>query len=469
MLEGLEVSEVFYHELLEEYSKFRLDAEYYKKEYIDFSKEIRKKGISKIGDNCFVTDGIHESIDFDNCSEINLISAKSPKENYFDLSSNHYISKEQHLANPRTKLKENDVIVSTVGTIGNCAVVQKNILPANSDRHVGIIRINDNYKPYFLSTFLLTKYGRFQTLRESTGNVQLNLFIYKIKELVIPDLSSLFQQKVHDLCEVAFQNRMQSSKTYTQAENLLLEEVGLQDFEPSTEVVNIKSFSESFGTSGRLDAEYYQPKYDDIEQKIKAQEHNKLETSLLRIDTGEYSPDYYLKDEAIGLTFYIRSTNIKNGQIEIDVNHFVPKDDFKKIARKGDIITARVGSVGVFGEVRESLDGSIYSDNVINFRLPDNFIPSVYTLLFNTKYYFELIDRLARGSVQQRLNQETLKELSIPIIDFNKQQQIADLVEESFVLKQESEHLLEVAKRAVEIAIEEDEEAAMRYIEENTK
>jgi hypothetical protein len=41
----------------------------------------------------------------------------------------------------------------------------------------GIVRIEKDFKPYFLSTFILSKYGRFQTLRESTGNVQLNLFI----------------------------------------------------------------------------------------------------------------------------------------------------------------------------------------------------------------------------------------------------------------------------------------------------
>ena len=97
-------------------------------------------------------------------------------------------------------------------------------------------------------------------------------------------------------------------------------------------------------------------------------------------------------------------------------------------------------------------------------RLPESFISSVYELLFNTKVYFELIDRLARESVQQRLNQETLKDLIAPIIDYTGQEKIASLVEESFRLKKQTEQLLETAKRAVEIAIEHDEEATMRHI-----
>jgi type I restriction enzyme S subunit/type I restriction enzyme M protein len=42
------------------------------------------------------------------------------------------------------------------------------------------------------------------------------------------------------------------------------------------------------------------------------------------------------------------------------------------------------------------------------------------------------------------------------------------LVEESFKLKKQSEHLLEVAKTAVEIAIEQDEATAIAYIKETT-
>ena len=42
--------------------------------------------------------------------------------------------------------------------------------------------------------------------------------------------------------------------------------------------------------------------------------------------------------------------------------------------------------------------------------------------------------------------------------------EIAALVQQSFTLKAESESLLEDAKRAVEIAIEQDEQAALEFI-----
>ncbi len=52
----------------------------------------------------------------------------------------------------------------------------------------------------------------------------------------------------------------------------------------------------------------------------------------------------------------------------------------------------------------------------------------------------------------------------IPVIEINKQEEIAQLIQQSFQLKQQSQQLLEAAKQAVEIGIEEGEEKAMEFI-----
>lgn len=60
-----------------------------------------------------------------------------------------------------------------------------------------------------------------------------------------------------------------------------------------------------------------------------------------------------------------------------------------------------------------------------------------------------------------------MDEFLIPIIDTKKQEQIAKLIQGSFQLKTESERLLEVAKKAVEMAIEEGEEVAKEYVKKS--
>ena len=51
----------------------------------------------------------------------------------------------------------------------------------------------------------------------------------------------------------------------------------------------------------------------------------------------------------------------------------------------------------------------------------------------------------------------------------DKQIEISDKVKESFALRKKSKQLLEDAKRAVEIAIEQDEESAIEWLKDRKK
>jgi len=318
-----------------------------------------------------------------------------------------------------------------------------------------------------LYAFLLTEFGQNYLKREARGSVQQHVFLSQIHQFEIPVFSESFQTKIQHVIEKSDNAEESADEQHTKAETLLLDALNMKGFSPTKRNINIKSFKDSFTATGRLDAEYYQPKYEEIEHAIISFSGDcRLGNLIEYINTGEYSEQYLPKGK--GLKFYIRSTNIQNGLIEEDENYFVNPDGFTKFVQQGDIVTARVGTLGVFGAVNNQTSGSIFSDNVLCFRLPGDFNPNVYTLWFNSKFNWELIDRLARGSVQQRLNQETLRDLLVPIIPTAAQNQIAAMVQESFVLKAESERLLEVAKRAVEIAIEQDENAGMAYIEENS-
>ena len=66
-------------------------------------------------------------------------------------------------------------------------------------------------------------------------------------------------------------------------------------------------------------------------------------------------------------------------------------------------------------------------------------------------------------------DKETRKEIMLPIPEMEVQRQIKDKIIESFNLRKQSKHLLECAKRAVEIAIEQDEQTAIDYLERETQ
>jgi type I restriction enzyme M protein len=463
LMDELEAVELSLSDVKDDNDLLRLDSEYFKKEYIDKLTRLKKKSFKRIEDFAFVTDGIHESIDFDEESNINLISAKSPKENTFDLSKNDFISFEQHKNNPRTELKIGDVIISTVGTIGNCAVVDETIIPANSDRHVGIVRIEKYVKPYFLSTFLLSKYGKFQTIRESTGNVQLNLFIYKIKSLKVPSLSDEFQDIIQNTVLFAHQLLNNSKNIYQEAEDLLLSELGLNDWQPTDENIAVKSFSASFGTSDRLDAEYYQPKYDDLDNAITRYGFIQLVLISRNISTGfTYDSSEFLT-EGIDL---IRINNITpygldlSNTAKISVNSSRLRDKINY----GDILISMSGTIGLSCFIRDEVNAFI-NQRIMKLE-PIDFNGDTLALIINSNIGKMQLQRVGTGGVQTNLSNSDILNIKIPKLSLDIQNQISARINQSLNLKEKSKQLLETAKTGVEKAIEENEKVAINWINE---
>ncbi len=429
----------------------RIDAEYFSKSNVCLHTILLRYGVLSIGDIAFVTDGIHTSIDYDQNGYINLISATSPRENVFDLSRNVFISEKAHSNNPRTALRKNDVIISTVGTIGNCAVVDNTILPANSDRHVGIIRLQKDYSPYVLSTFMLSKYGRMQTLRESTGNVQLNLFIYKLKELLVPNFPKNFQLQIEQMVKSAHAKLEESKQLYTAAENQLLEELCLKNWQPKNENMNVKTLSESFLSSGRLDAEYYQSKYDELFTKLSKYQCDRIAYIVKIKKSIEPGSDAYRE---CGVPFVRVSDVTKFGISEPSI--FLDDSDVLKSLKlkKDTILLSKDGSIGIAYKVDENMDcvtsGALLHLSICN----KDYNPDYLTLVLNSNIVKLQAERDSNGAIIQHWKPSEIEQVLIPKLSIEIQNEISAKIQRSFALKKESKSLLEQTKTMVESEIE---------------
>ena len=90
-------------------------------------------------------------------------------------------------------------------------------------------------------------------------------------------------------------------------------------------------------------------------------------------------------------------------------------------------------------------------------------------LVLNSIPTREQVNRDVGGSLILHWRPDQVKATVIPILPEEKQIQIQQKVIESFNLRKQSRHLLECAKRAVEIAIEQDEQTAIELLEIATK
>ena len=138
---------------------------------------------------------------------------------------------------------------------------------------------------------------------------------------------------------------------------------------------------------------------------------------------------------------------------------------------KDTILLSKDGTVGIAYKIKGQTDivtsGALLHLTVMN-NLKDEILSEYLTLVLNSKIVSMQAERDAGGSIIQHWKPSEIKEVIIPKVDISIQQQIEEKVQESFRLKKQSEELLEVAKRSVEIAIEQDEAVALRYIQSNT-
>ncbi|MCG9131554.1 hypothetical protein J5I95_07730, partial [Candidatus Poribacteria bacterium] len=101
-----------------------------------------------------------------------------------------------------------------------------------------------------------------------------------------------------------------SKVRYTEAQTLLLSELGLTDYQPKHQLTFVKTFSDT-ERAERIDADYFQPKYDKIVSAIKSYSggSDTLE-NLVQLKDRNYNPHVETKYK------YIELANIgSNGEI----------------------------------------------------------------------------------------------------------------------------------------------------------
>ena len=462
MLEGLEISILKLSEILKDNIEFRSDSEYFSKKYLEFNSFLDSRSSDRISKYAKVSDGDHSKFPDNQIDEVRYLQAKDIKKHFIEDYNPVYISKEYFNKNKRSHVTEENIILSIMGSVGDIAITPKDFIPTLANRAVAIIKEIKVINPYYLFTYLSTKYGQLQIDRQKNGGVQERINLDVLSKIRIPFIENNFQKTIEKTIKDSHLKRKESRQTYSQAETLLLETLGLIDFEPTTEAVNIKNFKESFLSSGRLDAEYYQKKYEEIIARVKSHKYDQLGNLVNIIKSIEPGSDAYQEE---GVPF-IRVSNLnKMGLSEPDIHLDGVKYKDVVRPRKDTILLSKDGSVGIAYKVSEDMN-AITSGAILHLSVKtDEVLPDYLTLVLNSKVVQMQAERDAGGSILQHWKPSEIEQVEIPIIDKQIQEKIASLVSDSFTLKKQSEQLLETAKRAVEIAIEESEEVAMQFIQ----
>ena len=193
---------------------------------------------------------------------IPFITAEDVKEGFINLENARFIDEKVNEILKNSRVHENEVLLAMSGKVGDAAVVVDIPSRLNSNQDIVKIKLKKEYSPYFLAVFLNSKFGRLQVLRLPVGSVQQHIFLWQTKSLLIPKFPKTFVVNIENLYKSAL-NEFQDSKTfYKQAEDLLLEELGLKNTVFEDQLSYIVNFSD-VTSNNRIDPEYFQPKYQN--------------------------------------------------------------------------------------------------------------------------------------------------------------------------------------------------------------
>lgn len=308
-----------------------------------------------------------------------------------------HISEECHEKLKRSKLRTGDILFSIAGAIGRVAVVTEEMLPANTNQALAIIRVtrDDIYLPY-IKLILTSQIVKAQFERKKQGVAQLNISLKDINELEIPLPEKSKQIECASLLE-----KISGIITARQKQLQKLDKL-------------IKArFVELFGDPQRNPHGYKHTKLSDI-----ATYYNGL----------TYKPE----NVAAEGTIVLRSSNIQNSQLDfadtirvdcaIKERLMVQKNDILMCSRNGS--AKLVGKVALIKDIQEPMSFGAFM----------MIIRSHYFGYLMTYFQMDAFRQQIKTSATTTINQITgrmLDDVTIPLPPMALVDQFAAFVEQT--------------------------------------
>ena len=467
MLEGLEATEIRLSELER---TLRIDAEFFGKPFLDAVKCLGMNKTEVLTNVAAISDGNHFSISDEFQDDgVPYYRGQDVTGHFFIEQAQprfipHHAFSQPHMT--RSHLRKGDALLSIVGTIGELGLVSSDV-EATCSCKLAILRPRKIMAGY-LAIFLKSRYGQDQIHRLKRGAVQMGLLLEDMDQLHIPRFSDEFERGVEESVKSAQETLNLSVQCYGEAEQTLLRALGLENWQPPEPLTYERTAKEVLETE-RFDAEHYHPKYDDLLKCVVATgiETRRLDKIVLPIKNGFDCRDFV--DEG---TSYIRVGDVKHGRINLDSALKIPlttasigKDIELQL---GDVLFTRKGSFGNAAPVCEEAKDVIISSEIMLLRrrkeYRQNLLPEYLALFFNSVAGNLQAEKWAHGVAFYSVTQDDLGGLIIPLLPLPEQEKLSELMEQSETARKEAHSLLERAKRAVEIAIEEGEAAGVAYL-----
>jgi len=432
----------------------RLDAEFYHPEKLEAMKRLSKLGVSTISENFR---NIKETF---NPARHRLATTPARVFDLSDVSSflleeGTKVEKADEVGSTKKIIRQNDVLISRLRPyLKEVSFVGFNDIQKLASTEFVVLRKRKDSKipPQALFAFLITDEVQ-KILFWSQGGTEHPRFSETLLTgLELPKLPPKTVESIVDNVNNAYKNYLTSQNLYTQAENLFLEGLGMKDFEIDDDLSYIVNLSE-VKSAHRADAEYFQPKYEKLVEKIKKYGADPL-LSLAQNVAARFNP----KSQPTKFFQYVELSNITSSVGAIDGFSEVSGDEApsraKRVLKTNDVILSSVeGSLEKVALAGKEQEGYLASNGFFQFRSKD-ILPEVLLVLAKSFILQMQFEKETAGTILTAVPKEAVKNIVVPKVDKPTQQKIADLVQKSHEARSKAKQLLEEAKNKVANLIE---------------
>lgn len=458
---NMQYSIVNYKNVLEANSDLRIDGEYFKPDFLSAEKRIEKIHFALLENIADVKGGkrlpLGETFADDGIPYIRAEDIRM----FADYTSAPKIALELHKKLRNYQTKYNDVLLTIVGnSIGDAGIVKFTLDKCNLTENCAKLVNLKNILAEYLFTFLLSRYGQNQIHREKVGTAQPKLALVRIRKFKIPILTNEFQNTIAKIINTANVKINGSNQTYYQAEQILLSELNLLNWKPKHRLSFIKNFSDT-QASDRIDAEYFQPMYEEIVKAVKALKNHACLGDIVKIKDKNFMPKEDVTYKYIELANISANGNI-NGFIEA-IGKELPARARRKV-NVGDVIVSSIeGSLSSIALIADDLENALCSTGffVVN---SDKINSETLLVLLKSPIGQLQLKKGCSGTILTAIGNDEFNRIILPQVSASIQEEIRRKITEMYNAKTLSRHLLEIAKRGVEIAIEKSEKAAQGWI-----
>jgi len=377
----------------------------------------------------------------------------------------HFITPDVDEILYKSQVSDRQVLLTMAGVyLGRASVFDYGI-HVNSNQAIAKITVREDLlNPYYLSTFLTSLYGSFQIHRNKTGTARDNINLGQIQDLYICLPSRRFQLLIEQSVKSGKQRFSDSKRLSAQAEQLLISELGLQNWKPSHTLAYVRKYSEA-ARACRVDAEHFQPKYQEMHDWLSPQvlldQLDKLVIYTKGVEVGGHA---YADS---GIPFLRVSNLTKYGLDDRSLNYISDelyhslRSDYEP--QQGEMLLSKDATPGLAYYLENSIQ-SIVSSGILRLRLIDDIPPHYLELALNSHFVQLQIEQDAGGSILKHWRPSEIRKTLIPRLSSPKEIEIAGLVQQAHAAQREAKMILEKTKRAVELAIEESEDSAMTFL-----